>query len=54
MIFEGKGFGHGVGLSQEGAMRMAELGVPYDEIIHYYYQGVHLVKIDALDFFRDS
>ncbi|MFB6257372.1 MAG: SpoIID/LytB domain-containing protein [Flavobacteriales bacterium] len=54
VVFRGKGFGHGVGLSQEGAMRMAELGIPYDEIIHYYYQGVHLVKIKALDFFRNG
>ncbi len=54
VVFRGKGFGHGVGLSQEGAMRMAELGVPYDDIIHYYYQGIHLVKIEALDFFRDE
>lgn len=54
VIFEGRGFGHGVGLSQEGAMRMADLGVPFDEIIQFYYQGVHLVKIEALDFFRDG
>ncbi len=52
VIFKGRGFGHGVGVSQEGAMRMAKLGVPYEEIVHYYYQGVHLVKIEALDFFR--
>jgi stage II sporulation protein D len=53
VTFRGKGFGHGVGVSQEGAMRMAELGVPYEEIINFYYQGVHLVKIEALDFFRE-
>ena len=54
LLFRGKGFGHGVGLSQEGAMQMAELGIPYDEIISFYYQKVHLVKIRALDFFRDK
>lgn len=54
VIFEGKGFGHGVGLSQEGAMEMADLGIPYEEILQFYYQGVHLVKTEALDFFRDE
>lgn len=48
----GKGFGHGVGLSQEGAMKMAELGIPYNKILHYYYKDTHLIHLSALDFFR--
>ncbi|MGB0391329.1 MAG: SpoIID/LytB domain-containing protein [Salibacteraceae bacterium] len=52
IYIEGKGYGHGVGLSQEGAMRMAELGYPYNKILHYYYQDTHLIHLSALDFFR--
>lgn len=37
VILTGKGHGHGVGLCQIGAMRMAELGFSYPEIIAFYY-----------------
>lgn len=53
VVFEGRGFGHGVGLCQEGAMRMAELGIPFTAILHQYFSEVHLVDLDTLDFFRD-
>lgn len=38
-IFEGKGFGHGLGMSQYGAKGMAEAGNNYQKILEYYYQG---------------
>lgn len=49
---QGKGYGHGVGLCQEGAMRMARLGYSYSRILHFYYTGVHIVNLTELDFFR--
>lgn len=52
LLFTGRGFGHGAGLSQEGAMRMAELGFSYPDIIHFYYDEVHIIDLRALDFFR--
>lgn len=42
----GKGYGHGVGLSQEGAIQMSSEGYDYYEIIEYYYTGVRVTKID--------
>ncbi|HOF03043.1 MAG TPA: hypothetical protein PLT58_03680, partial [Atribacterota bacterium] len=45
IIFNGKGSGHGVGLSQWGAYGMAKLGFSYEEILKYYYQGIELTKI---------
>lgn len=54
ILFKGKGYGHGIGLCQEGAMRMAELGYKYTEILHYYYKDVHLVDHSVLDFFREE
>jgi stage II sporulation protein D len=50
----GRGFGHGIGLSQEGAMRMAELGFGYVDILHFYYDDVHVIDLRALDFFREE
>ncbi|MBA1336756.1 MAG: Stage II sporulation protein D (SpoIID) [Firmicutes bacterium] len=38
-IFNGKGWGHGLGMSQWGAKGMAEAGYSYVEILQYYYQG---------------
>lgn len=52
--FTGKGFGHGVGLCQEGAMRMALLGYGYNEILHFYYTDVHLIQLGVIEFFRDE
>ena len=51
---EGRGFGHGVGLCQEGAMRMAMEGKVYTDILHHYYTDVHLVDLNTLDFFREE
>jgi stage II sporulation protein D len=50
----GRGFGHAVGLCQEGAMNMARVGRSYTDILHHYYANVHLVDLSTLDFFRDE
>jgi len=39
-VFDGKGYGHGLGMSQYGAKKMAELGYKYDEILAHYYTGI--------------
>ncbi len=38
-IFTGKGWGHAVGMSQDGAMGMAEAGFKYDQILEHYFPG---------------
>ncbi len=40
--FIGGGYGHGVGMSQNGAKTMAELGFTYKEILQHYYNGTNL------------
>jgi stage II sporulation protein D len=40
----GGGNGHGIGMCQAGAIRMAEKGYPYNEILAHYYPGVLLVR----------
>ena len=42
--FVGGGFGHGCGMSQEGAARMAELGKNYVEILQQYFEGAQLTQ----------
>lgn len=39
-VFDGKGLGHGVGMSQYGAKGMAEKGYTYEEILKYYYKDI--------------
>ncbi|AET66600.1 SpoIID/LytB domain protein [Desulfosporosinus orientis DSM 765] len=43
-IFEGRGWGHGVGMSQWGAYQMAQLGFNYQDILGYYYKRVLVSK----------
>lgn len=38
-LIKGGGFGHGTGMSQRGAARMAELGENYQNILKYYFSG---------------
>lgn len=45
LYLRGRGFGHGVGLSQWGARNMAEKGHSYKEILTFYYRDVSLAKI---------
>ena len=42
LVVEGRGFGHGVGMSQWGAYAMALQGRSYDQILRHYYRGVDL------------
>lgn len=45
VTFTGRGFGHGVGLSQWGAYEMAEQGSDAAAIIAHYFPGVDIVKL---------
>ncbi len=43
--FNGRGFGHGLGMSQWGAYFMALQGQSYDQILQHYYQGTTLTTV---------
>lgn len=43
--FEGRGYGHGVGMSQCGACAMAREGYLYRDILKHYYQGVDIGQL---------
>ncbi len=44
-IVKGRGFGHGVGMSQWGAQMMAEQGKTYKEILQFYYPGTKIKNV---------
>ena len=46
--FLGHGWGHGVGMCQWGAKKMAGQGKKYSYILKYYYRSVKLIKLDSL------
>lgn len=48
VIIEGRGFGHGVGLCQEGAMNMAKAGITYQQIALFYFKDVQII-----DYFKN-
>ena len=43
---KGRGFGHGIGLSQWGAYYLAKQGVNYDRILKHYYQSANLTELE--------
>ena len=47
--FVGKGWGHGVGMCQWGAMGMAQQQYTYDQILTYYYPGTQMVPVTSLE-----
>ena len=44
-VFTGKGYGHGVGMSQWGAQGMALAGKSAEEILTHYYQGIAITNL---------
>lgn len=46
-LFRGRGWGHGVGMCQIGAIAMAKLGFTFEQILARYYPGAKLENLDA-------
>lgn len=54
VVLRGRGYGHGVGLCQEGAMKMARYGYSYLQIALYYFPGVRVVNYNDQRFFSQK
>jgi len=54
VILKGRGYGHGVGLCQEGAMEMAKLNYSYKDIIKFYYKNTFIVNMRSLEQFQTN
>src|SRR3712207_1349674 len=48
LVIRGGGFGHGVGMSQYGALGQAQKGRAYRDILGHYYTDTKLGRLDAL------
>jgi stage II sporulation protein D len=45
LVVKGHGFGHGIGMSQYGAMGYAQHGTGYRDILGHYYESTSVVKL---------
>ena len=45
VTFYGGGYGHGVGMSQNGVKKMIELGYGYQEILAHYFCHSEIIRI---------
>ncbi|MDR1023911.1 MAG: SpoIID/LytB domain-containing protein [Prevotellaceae bacterium] len=46
VVLTGKGYGHGVGMCQEGAIQMAEQGLKCENILQRYYKNTRIVNFN--------
>lgn len=54
IVFVGRGYGHGLGMCQEGAMRMSKQGYSYEQILNFYYKNIQIIDMKKLSFFKDE
>ncbi len=54
VVFKGRGYGHSLGMSQEGAMRMTKLGYKHMDVLNFYYRNIQIIDMRKLSFFRDE
>ena len=52
VVLKGRGFGHGVGMCQEGAMGMANKGYDYQKILKHYFDGIDFINWEKSKFFE--
>jgi len=45
VVFRGRGYGHGVGMCQCGAIGLARDGWDYERILKHYYTGIEITKV---------
>ena len=48
LVAVGRGFGHGIGMSQWGAYALARRGQGYAQILQHYYRGTQLRPYSTL------
>lgn len=54
VVLNGKGFGHGVGVCQEGAMGMARNGFTAAEILNFYFTGIKLMNYYNWSYYKQK
>lgn len=51
IVLIGKGYGHGVGLCQEGGIVMSKTHT-YKEVLHHYYKDVSIMPISKVEYYK--
>ena len=46
LYVQGRGYGHGVGMSQWGARALAEQGKDAEEIVQYFFKDIKIIETD--------
>ena len=46
----GGGYGHGVGMSQNGANEMSKQGYDYEKILKHYFQNINVIHVVDEDY----
>ncbi|HET7653563.1 MAG TPA: SpoIID/LytB domain-containing protein [Acidimicrobiales bacterium] len=44
LVLDGRGFGHGVGMAQDGALSMGQAGATYQQILGQFYPGTAIAR----------
>lgn len=52
ITFNGKGYGHGIGMCQQGAMEMAKVGYTWMDILHFYFCDVSIADYREMELHR--
>jgi stage II sporulation protein D len=52
LYLKGRGYGHGVGLCQEGAMERARHGYSREQILKFYYKGARIMALEPVVIFE--
>ena len=50
--FDGRGYGHGIGMCQQGAMEMARVGYTWQDILHFYFDNVSIADYREMELHR--
>ena len=53
ITLNGRGFGHGIGMCQEGAINMTKSGYDYKKVLNFYYKNIHIIHLRELHFFKE-
>ena len=51
IVLIGRGYGHGVGLCQEGGIVMSKT-YDYKQILHFYYQNISIMTINKVEYYK--
>jgi stage II sporulation protein D len=54
VVVQGRGFGHGVGLCQEGAMKMAKSGFNFRQIALFYFPNISITNYSEYKFYTQK